>query len=212
MGIWLDLLAEHGVEEVLVNTHYHAEKVVEFLDSVRSDVPLTVQPRHETHLLGSAGTLWENRSFVSGQEDFIVAYGDNLTDVNLTEMVAFHRRHQTNGAVLTMGLFRTTDPRSCGIATLDGDSRIVGFTEKPLTPPGNLANGGIYVASSSLFDYFPGREQLGTQGEYDFGFHILPRLLGRMFGYEISTYLRDIGTVESYRIALEEWPTIPRTD
>ena len=40
----------------------------------------------------------------------------------------------------------------------------------------------------------------------DFGIHVLPELSGKMFGYEIKSYLRDIGTSKSYHEALEEWP------
>ena len=207
MNIWIDLLAEHGVREVLVNTHHHARKVEAFIDGIRSQVPLTIRLRHEACLLGSAGTLWRNRSFVSGEKDFIVAYADNLTNVNLTEMVACHRRHRSAGAVLTVGLFRSPDPGSCGIAVLDKQNRITEFTEKPRMPVGNLANGGVYVASSSLFDFFPeSPAPKRPHGALDLGFHVLPKLVGRMFGYEIDTYLRDIGTTESYEAAMQEWP------
>ena len=49
-------------------------------------------------------------------------------------------------------------------------------------------------------------QQRVTEKIFDFGFHVLPRLVGRMGGYEIKAYLMDIGTVEAYERALEEWP------
>ena len=209
MRIWIDLMASHGIKEVLINTHHQAEKVESFVESIRSRVPVTITTVYEQDLLGSAGTIWKNREFVAGEEDFIIAYGDNLTDIDLTDMGIFHRECRLIGGVLTMGLFRAQDPRACGIAVLDGCKKIVDFIEKPQVPMGNLANGGIYIASSNLFDWFPKQERPpGDEDnvEFDFGFHVLPSLLGSMYGYEIKTYLRDIGTIQSYRAAGEEWP------
>ena len=45
----------------------------------------------------------------------------------------------------TMLLFRAPDPRACGIVDLDGERRIINFTEKPEQPKSNLANAGVYV-------------------------------------------------------------------
>lgn len=207
MKIWFDLMVSHGIKEVLVNTHYQAEEVERFIENIRPRVPLTITVVYEHHLLGSAGTIWSNREFVDGEEDFIIAYGDNLTDISLTDMVMSHREFRLIGGVLTMGLFRAPDPRACGIAVLNRCKKIVSFTEKPQLPEGNLANGGIYVASSTLFDCFPERQGEEENAEFDFGFHVLPSLLGKMYGYEIKTYLRDIGTIESYQAAMEEWPS-----
>ena len=40
----------------------------------------------------------------------------------------------------------------------------------------------------------------------DLGFDVLPRLTGKMFGFMLNGYLKDIGTPEAYRVALAEWP------
>ena len=112
------------------------------------------------------------------------------------------------GGGVTMGLFRASDPRSCGIAILDTKGKIKDFIEKPPLPMGNLANGGIYIASPALFDYLLKHQNNQPNSIFDFGYHILPSLLGKMYGYEIKEYLRDIGTVDSYQIALKEWSLV----
>ena len=61
----------------------------------------------------------------------VIIYADNLSDVDLRPLIAFHRRH---GDPLTMVLFRAPDPRACGIAELDREGRIVSFVEKPEQP------------------------------------------------------------------------------
>ena len=126
----------------------------------------------------------------------MICYADNLTDIDLREMMAFHHSH--NG-ILTMALFHTNSPRQCGIATLDETKRITAFEEKPLQPKSDLANAGIYMADRALFQYLPNGSFL------DFGQDILPKLVGTMYGYEISDYLIDIGTGENLNKARREW-------
>lgn len=205
LGIWFDLLARHGVDEVLVNTHHHAEQVTAFIDRIRHKVHMTIVTAHEPELLGSAGTLWKNRHFVEKENDFIIAYGDNLTNLDLSAMVAFHRNHESLDCILTMGLFHAPDPSACGIAVLNGNNHIIAFTEKPVHPKGDLANSGIYITTPALFDCVPAPGNHSIDPVFDFGYHVLPHLKGKMAGYEINEYLRDIGTIESYEMALKEW-------
>lgn len=204
LKIWLDLLAFHGATEVLINTHHHADQVAAFITGQKAGTAMTLHTAYEPHLLGSAGTLWRHREWVADEDDFIIAYADNLTNADLTAMIAAHRAFAATGGQLTMGLIRAPNPRECGIVTMADDRRIIRFTEKPPAPESDLANGGIYVANPQIFDYFP--EQIVNASQvWDLGHHLLPRLIGKMFGFEISGYLRDIGNPEAYRQALNEW-------
>lgn len=205
LRIWIDLLERHAVREVLINTHHHAEQVQSFLSEFQPHTRVVLHSVYEQRLLGSAGTIRKNRDFVAGQEDFIIAYADNLTNLDLTKMIDFHHNFRSMGCVLTMGLMRAPDPAACGIATVDATSRITRFVEKPRNPESNLANGGVYIASGEIFDFFPLAEEGATE-VLDLGHHILPLLTGRMYGYEIDAYLRDIGTPQAYEKALQEWP------
>ncbi len=204
LEIWLALLDRYGVGSVLINTSHLAEQVVGFVDRIRDRYRLTIDLFHEERLLGSGGTLWANRSWVDGEEDFLICYADNLTDLDLGSMVRAHREYRALGAILTMGLFHAPDPAACGIAVLDDNGRIAEFVEKPEKPRSDLANAGVYVATQALFDYFPPRP-LDPREVVDLGHHLLPNLAGRMFGYPIREYLKDIGTVEAYHTALDQW-------
>jgi len=204
LEIWIALLERHGVGNVLINTCHLADQVVGFVDRIRDRYRIRIDLVHEARLLGSGGTLWANRSWVGGDEDFLICYADNLTDLDLENMVRAHKEFRARGAILTMGLFHAPDPRACGIAVLDDVGRIVEFVEKPENPRSDLANAGVYVARSELFDHFP-PPRVGPPAVVDFGHHILPNLAGRMFGYRIREYLKDIGTVEAYHTALDQW-------
>ena len=207
LEIWIDLLERHGVTEVLINTHYLADAVEQFVTQHQPRTAVNLQTAFEPELLGSGGTLWNHRHWVSASTAFLIVYADNLTNADLSQMVAFHNKQcRALDGVLTMGLFQAPDPHACGIAVLDPDGRIVNFAEKPERPQSNWANAGIYVASPEIFDYFPPYKKTPGHTVLDLGYHVLPRLTGKAFGWRFNGYLRDIGTVASYRQALEEWP------
>jgi mannose-1-phosphate guanylyltransferase len=183
---WLDQLARAGVAEVLVNTHHIAERVREWLASVRP--PLPVRLAHEPELLGSAGTLAENRAFLAGEPAFLVAYADNASTVDLRELVAEHRAD----VAATLGLFRVPDPERRGIVELGPGGLVTAFVEKPARPRSNLAWAGLLVGTPALLDAIP------TERPCDLGHHVLPRLVGRARGVAIRGYHADVGTPEAY--------------
>ncbi len=192
-GIWMDLLKKHGITHTLVNIHYLAGMVTEYIERNVSDMRISLF--YEAELFGSAGTLLANRDFIVDDELFFIIYADNLTDVNLSSMLDFHNSHTGD---FTIGLFKTSKPQECGIAALDKDGLVSDFVEKPDRPRGNLAYAGIFIANYKLFDYI-------MPDESDFGFDILPKLAGKMHGYMIDEYLLDIGTLANYQVALNTW-------
>jgi mannose-1-phosphate guanylyltransferase len=208
LEIWLDLFEKYGISDVLINTHHHSAKVFGFIENIISDRKINIVTSYEKELLGSGGTVFANRDFVADTDDFIIAYADNLTDINLDRMIDSHRLFRSKGGILTIGLFRASDPTSCGIVVFDEENRILDFIEKPKNPKSNLANCGIYISTQEIFNYLNICMAKKNNGVLDFGFHVLPELAGKMFGYKVKGYLRDIGTSESYHKALEEWPLI----
>ncbi len=199
LQIWLELLCRHGVDQVLVNTHWLHEKVAQFLGNWEN-AELKAMSSYEPVLLGSAGTILKNREWVSDGEPFFILYGDNLTNIDLSEIYAYHCLH---GQPFTLGVFRTENPRECGIAEVGENGLVTGFVEKPENPVSDLAAAGVYVADSRIFDFFPAGTFSGTP--LDLGFHIIPKLLGRMKAYYINDFLMDIGTPKSYENANKLW-------
>lgn len=187
---WLEVCKLHGIQEVLINLHCHAEKVVRFIQS--KNWPIQIRLSYEPQLLGSGGTLIVNKDFVEKEDFFGIFYADNLTNVDLTKMWT---QHLQSKALFTMGLFHSPNPKECGIATLDPNNIITGFQEKPMKPTGDLANAGIYWTSPEIFDYCLDRVPC------DIGYDLLPRLIGKMNGYVIEEYLLDIGTHQNYQRA-----------
>ena len=151
----------------------------------------------EKVLLGSAGTLAENRQFVNAEEAFFVIYGDVLTNVALADLIAFHRQKKV---VATLAIHAVADPTQCGIVTTDDDSMVRSFEEKPAFSESNWAFSGLMVASPRILDF------VSPERAADIGFHLLPRLIGQMCARPIMDYVLDIGTLENYRAAQSSWP------
>jgi len=103
---------------------------------------------------------------------------------------------------MTMALFRTDAPETCGIVNLDAQGVVQEFHEKVSDPPGNLANGAVYILEPDVIDYMA---SLGTE-KLDLSTEVIPHFMGRILGFEIEGYHRDIGSLESLQKARIEFP------
>jgi len=190
LGIWLERLTQADIGPFLVNTHYLAEQVEAFIGAspYRDQVTLV----HEPELSGTAGTLIANLDFFKG-EDGMLIHADNYCLADFRAFVQAHRQRPPE-CVMTMMTFRTETPSSCGIVELDDRGAVVGFHEKVANPPGNLANGAIYILSAELLKTL-GKELPAAK---DFSTEVLHRFLGRIYTYETLEPFIDVGTPESY--------------
>lgn len=84
-----------------------------------------------------------------GDETFMLTWGDGLSNVNLHDLLAFHRSH---GALATVTAVRP--PARYGYMKFDGDS-VVEFTEKPQIGEGWI-NGAFFVLEPGVMDYIGG--------------------------------------------------------
>jgi mannose-1-phosphate guanylyltransferase len=195
LSVWLELCRRHQIDEVLINTHSHADVVRTYLRDCSDGI--RVHLTYEESLLGSAGTLLANRDWVGSDYEFWVFYGDVLTNTNLTRMLAFHRSRKQ---IATLGVYEVANPKQCGIVRVDDEDRVREFVEKPVHPCSNLAFSGILIATPTVLDVIP------NQIPADLGFHVFPRLVGQMAAFPISDYLVDVGTPTSYEHAQLTWP------
>ncbi len=195
LEIWFNNCKAAGITEALVNAHAHPHAIREFAAAQKTGVKIRVVK--EPELLGSAGTLAENRQFVAGEKAFFVLYGDVLTNIDLRQMLQFH---QQKGAPVTLGIHQVPDPQRCGIVSKDENAIVQSFVEKPAQPTSNWAFSGVMIAGQEIFDLLPDHRPA------DIGFHLLPELVGRMAAYKVREYLLDIGTLTSYQAAQESWP------
>jgi mannose-1-phosphate guanylyltransferase len=193
LAYWLQMLCDAGTQKILVNLHHHAELVRSFVDG--SPLSARVSTVYEPTLLGTAGTLLANRDFF-GDSTILLAHGDNLTAFDVAGMLDAHRARPA-GCEITMMTFVAQDPRSCGIVETSPNGVVTAFHEKVAKPPGNIANGAVYLIEPAVLDFL---ESIGRQ-TIDFSTEVIPAYLSRIFAYHNATYHRDIGTLESLLMA-----------
>jgi mannose-1-phosphate guanylyltransferase len=193
LEVWLSQLAQCQIDEVLVNTHHLHKQVETFAQTWKSTPKLRLA--HEPSLLGSAGTLSANRSFVENEEIFLVCYADNLTAFDVSALAKALRAKIKERPLGVMALHRSEEPHRCGIATLDEKGWIHEFVEKPQNPKSNLANSGLYAFHRDALDLLPAKTPADIS--YDF----IPKLIPRLLSLEMNAPLIDIGTVEAYENA-----------
>jgi mannose-1-phosphate guanylyltransferase/mannose-1-phosphate guanylyltransferase/phosphomannomutase len=183
----VDLLDEHGFDEVIANLHY-------FPESIREHFGERLEYRFEPELLGTAGGVRACADFL-GQEAFLVISGDALTDIDLGGLLA---RHRDAGGIATLAVKKVPDTREFGVVLHDRDGRITGFQEKPSPEEAlsDLGNCGIYVFNPEIFDYFPDRpfvdwaeDVFPVLLENDVPFHI----------HELREYWNDVGSLSELR-------------
>ncbi len=196
---WFDMLLDAGFERVLVNTHYLPEAVRAFVLNSRwcAQVDLV----HEEEILGTGGTVLANRKWI-GDGAFLVAHADNLSSFDPGEFTARHAARPV-GCAITMMTFDTDAPQICGIVE-EADGVVVAFHEKVENPPGNRANGAVYIFEPEVLRF------LASLGKpvIDLSTEVLPNYLGRICTFHNDHYHRDIGSLASLQLAEQEFPRI----
>ena len=190
LQIWLERLTNFGLELFLINTHYLYNQVNDFINGSKFKNNCIL--KNEIVLLGTAGTLLSNLNFI-GEDDCMLIHADNYCLADFKEFIKSHNQ-RPSFCLMTMMTFRTDTPSSCGIVELDEDNVLIAFHEKVEFPPGNLANGAIYILSSELIKILKEKYATAT----DFSTDILHHFIGRIYTYETTQPFMDIGTPEAY--------------
>ncbi len=198
------LLARHGFTETIANLHWFPQLIEEhFGDGGRLGIELSYS--REEQLLGTSGGVRKAADFLG--DSFLVISGDALTDIDLSAMREFHESHE---GIATLATKRVVDTSQFGVAITGADGRIQGFQEKPdpAEALSDLANCGIYMFRSQIFDFFPepGTSEAAGPGDppgfADWAMDVFPRLLEGdvpFYSHEIEAYWNDIGNLEELR-------------
>lgn len=102
----------------------------------------------------TGGRIRRIRQYVDDEENFMLTYGDGLSNINLDALFRFHKSH---GRVLTVTGVRP--PGRYGELTSDADGLVTEFNEKPQASGGSIS-GGFFVCRRELFDYLDDRDDL----------------------------------------------------
>ncbi|MCA9073290.1 MAG: glucose-1-phosphate cytidylyltransferase [Planctomycetaceae bacterium] len=104
----------------------------------------------------TGGRLLRIRDHLDEHEDFCMTYGDGVSDVNLADLIAFHRREGRLGTLTAV-----QPPGRFGALKLNQNG-VEEFAEKPLGD-GSWINGGFFVLSPKVLDYIEGSHTIWEQ-------------------------------------------------
>ena len=187
----LGLVKHHGITDVVATLAFMPQVIEDYFgdgDEWGMDISYAIE---ETPL-GTAGSVKNAADALT--ETFLVISGDALTDINLTEVIEFHR---AKGAAVTIALKRVPDPLEFGVVITDDDGRIERFLEKPSWGQvfSDTINTGIYVVDPLVFDFIP-------EGmPFDFSSDLFPILMDKgfpLYGCVVDGYWADVGSLEGY--------------
>lgn len=184
-------LARHGVGELILTERQQSAQVKDyFVDGRQFGLKLTSVI--ETQPLGTAGAVKNTESYIDGP--FLVLNGDVFTDLDVSKLVAFHKRRK---AKATIALTPVEDPSTYGVVETAADGRVRRFIEKPPRDQvtSNMINAGTYVLEPEMLEYIP------AGVKFSFERQLFPTLLERgepVYAYPSDAYWIDIGTAERY--------------
>ncbi|HXW45731.1 MAG TPA: mannose-1-phosphate guanyltransferase [Streptosporangiaceae bacterium] len=188
----LRLLRKHGLTETVVTVQFLAAMVRNYFGD-GEEFGMSLQYATEETPLGTAGSV-KNAEDALRDEPFLVISGDALTDIDLSDLIAFHKDNQ---AMVTVALARVPDPLEFGIVILDDNGRIQRFLEKPTWGQvfSDTVNTGIYVMQPEVLAHVPAGQVV------DWSADVFPKLLesgAPLYGWIADGYWEDVGSHESY--------------
>jgi mannose-1-phosphate guanylyltransferase/phosphomannomutase len=191
----LDNLLRHGLKDVAINLNAHADALRGYAGD-GSRWSLNIRYSQEKHLLGTAGAVKKLAGFFKNGPFFVLS-GDGLSDIDLSEMLDFHKKRKS---LATMAVKAVDSRFEYGVALTGAGGRIKGFLEKPSWGEvfSNKVNTGIYLFEPEILGMIP------SSGIYDFGHQLWPKLLKQkksIFAYETKSYWTDVGNLSEYRKA-----------
>lgn len=195
--ILLRRLKKDGVTRAHLAVSHLAERVIDTIGDGRR-FGIDIKYSIEDSPLGTVGPL---RLIPNLPEHFIVANGDVISDIDISDLYQFHLKA---GALLTIAVQKRTERIDYGVLQSDSSGRVVSFTEKPTSEL--FVSMGIYIFSRDVLRYVPDGQPFG----FDNLVLTLLEHRERVMSYPYSGFWLDIGRPDDYERAIREIDTIER--
>lgn len=165
-----------------------AERSIEYhTEAAEADWSVTLS---ETGLdTYTGGRVNRIKKYVEGDDCFMLTYGDGVGDINIDELIKFHKSH---GKCVTLTGVRP--PGRFGELEIE-NGKVYGFNEKPQTTEGRI-NGGFFVCNKEIFNYMVGDDSLVFEQEP------MKRLVeaGELMMYKHDGFWQPMDTYREYSL------------
>ena len=184
-------LKKSGISEIVISSCYQPQFIEEYFGN-GEQFGLKIKYIVEDLPLGTGGAIKKSEAQFS--ETFIVFNSDILSDIDIQEMLAYHKNSH---ALATIAVTEVQDPSPYGVIEYDKDGYAVSFIEKPKPEQisSNFINAGIYIFEPEILKEIPISRAVSVERE------TFPEVLAK--GHKIAVfkdagYWIDIGTLEKY--------------
>jgi glucose-1-phosphate cytidylyltransferase len=205
--------AAHGINEFIIAAGYKAEVIKEyFLNffAINNDISIDLatgkttihdgnQPNWKIHILDTGlatqtgGRIKRVQKWLTDSDNFMVTYGDGLSNVNIKALGEFHKSH---GKLVTMTT--VLPPARFGRISFN-DCEICQFEEKPASDDGWI-NGGFFVVNRRALDFIKGDETIWEREPLE---HLARE--GQLVGYKHNGFWSCMDTLKEKNILEELW-------
>jgi len=196
VSILIRQLKRDGFEHIILASGYLGELMESYLGD-GTKYGLTIEYSREEEPLGTAGPL----TLIKNLEDqFLMVNGDTLCTLDFD---AFYRMHQEEGSDATIGTYKKSVKIDLGVLQFGDDLLLKEYIEKP--EYSFDISMGIYVLNRSVVDHIPRGERFDLPD-------LMRALVDRdipVRGYRLEGTWYDIGRVEDYKIAQDEYESNP---
>jgi NDP-sugar pyrophosphorylase family protein len=197
------LLRHYGIREIIINLHHFGEQIESLLGDGKGH-GLELSYSRETELLDTGGGLLKAKSFLQ-DGSFIVINTDALIDLNLADVIAFHK---SKNATATLVLRPDDNAEQYGSMDIDDRGRICRFLRskapmEPLGPVRKLMFSGVQLLEPAVFDYMSAST---TTRKFSTTRETYPKMLvagEALYGFCFEGFWQDLGTIERIRQAEE---------
>jgi mannose-1-phosphate guanylyltransferase/phosphomannomutase len=191
----------HGFTEIAINLHFKPEIIKEYFGD-GSRFGLFIHYFFEEKLLGTAGSVKKMAEFIGNDSNFLVHYGDILTDQNFTSLYSSHLSNKD--ALATLLVHSRVNSNS--IVLMNSEKKITGFIERPSEEErqrynSTWVNSGIAVFNKAIIDQIP-------YDAVDLPKHVYCNLVDsqKLFAFPLDGYRCAIDSPDRYHTANEAIP------
>lgn len=226
----INLFNKNGISDFIITLCFLPEKITDYFGNGRRfGVNIEYIYEKEDFPLGTAGNISAAKSFIDST--FIVTYADILRELNISDMIKFHKDKK---AFTTLNTYKRFGDSPKSMIAFDKNKKITSFIERPTFPRlplkalakwghsrdlpaeleggGNLykqtnndfvwSNGSFYIFEQDIFNFIPANTFT------DFGRDVFPKLLqlGKsLYAYPSDGLFIDIGNMEKLELARKKF-------
>lgn len=194
----IECLRDQGFTDIII-TVSHLGKIIMDHFGDGSKYGVDIEYYFEREPLGNAGALFKIRDKLT--EDFFLLNADSLFNVDFNRFLKFHKEH---GGLVTLFTHPNSHPYDSGLIVTDSSGCVTDWLTKEDKRPqfyNNRVNAGLHIISPELLE-----KEFDTE-KIDLDRQLLKPLAntGKMFAYQSSEYVKDMGTPERYRSVCEDY-------